>query len=83
MKLRSDATSKAYRIRNPGLPRKCLILGKSTDFPISSLIFNIGVGDFPGSAVVKTLPSKAWSAGSMPDQDTTVPHAAGCGQNFF
>ena len=60
----------------------CSILGKSINFPISSLIFNIGVREFPGSPV-KTLPSNAWSIGSIPDQDTKVPHDAGYGQNFF
>ena len=61
----------------------CLILGKSINFPIGFLIFNIGVGDFPGSLVVKTLPSNAWSADSIPDQDTKVPDASGCGQKIF
>ena len=74
---------KGLQSSKPWLPMGCSILGKSINFPISSLIFNVGVREFPGSPVVKTLPSNAWSTGSIPDQDTKVPHAAGYGQNFF
>ena len=31
--------------------------------------------DFPGGAVVKTSPSKAGGAGSIPDQGTKIPPA--------
>ena len=33
--------------------------------------------DFPGSPVVKNLPSKVGDAGSIPDQGTKIPHATG------
>ena len=33
-------------------------------------------GDFPGSPVVKTLPSKARGAGSIPRQGAKIPHAS-------
>ena len=33
--------------------------------------------DFPGSPVVKTLPSNAKDAGSIPGQGTKIPLAAG------
>ena len=32
-------------------------------------------GDFPGSPVVKTLPSKADDLGSIPGQEATISHA--------
>ena len=32
--------------------------------------------DFPGSAMVKTLPSKAGGAGLIPGQGTKIPHAS-------
>ena len=32
--------------------------------------------------VVKTLPSNARSAGSIPDRWTNIPHAAECGQKL-
>ena len=34
-------------------------------------------GDFPGSPVVKNLPSHAEDAGSIPVLGTKIPHAAG------
>ena len=33
------------------------------------------VGDFPGSPVVKTSPSNAGGAGSIPGQGAKIPHA--------
>ena len=33
--------------------------------------------DFPGSPVVKNLPSNAADAGSIPGQGTKIPHAMG------
>ena len=33
--------------------------------------------NFPGSSVVKTLPSNAGSAGSIPGQEAKIPHAVG------
>ena len=38
--------------------------------------------DFPGSPVVKTLPSTAGGVGSIPGQGTKVLPAAGCGQKL-
>ena len=38
--------------------------------------------DFPGSPVVKTLPSNAGGVGSIPGQGTKIPHAMGCGQKL-
>ena len=35
------------------------------------------LGDFPGSPVVKNLPSNAGDVGSIPGQGTKIPHAAG------
>ena len=35
----------------------------------------VGPGDFPGSPVVTTSPSKAGGAGSISGQGTEVPHA--------
>ena len=32
--------------------------------------------NFPGSSVVKTLPSNAGSAGSIPGQEAKIPHAS-------
>ena len=32
--------------------------------------------DFPGSAMVKTLPSNAGGAGLIPGQGTKIPHAS-------
>ena len=34
-------------------------------------------GDFPGGPVVKTLPSNAWGAGSVPGGVDNIPHASG------
>ena len=34
-------------------------------------------------SVVKTLPFNAGSTGSIPAQETKVPHAAQCDQKFF
>ena len=34
-----------------------------------------GYQDFPGGPVVKTLPSIAGSAGSIPGQEAKIPHA--------
>ena len=34
-------------------------------------------GDFPGSPVVRTSPSNAGGAGSIPGQGTKIPHASG------
>ena len=36
-----------------------------------------GVGDFPGSPVVKNALSKAGNMGSNTSQGTKIPHAAG------
>ena len=33
--------------------------------------------DFPGGPVVKTLPSNAWGAGSIPGGVDNIPHASG------
>ena len=33
-------------------------------------------GDFPGGSVVKTLPSDAGGAGSIPGQGAKIPHAS-------
>ena len=33
--------------------------------------------DFPGSPVVKTLPSNAGGVGSIPGQGANIPHASG------
>ena len=33
-------------------------------------------GDFPGSPMVKTLPSNAGAAGLIPGQGTKIPHAS-------
>ena len=33
-------------------------------------------GDFPGGPVVKTSPSKAGGAGSIPDRGAKIPHAS-------
>ena len=33
--------------------------------------------DFPGGPVVKNLPSNAGDAGSIPGQETKIPHALG------
>ena len=33
-------------------------------------------GDFPGGPVVKTLPSNAGGAGSIPGQEAKIPHAS-------
>ena len=33
------------------------------------------LGDFPGGPVVKNLPSNAGDAGSIPGQETKIPHA--------
>ena len=32
--------------------------------------------DFPGGAMVKTVPSNAGAAGSIPDGGTKIPHAS-------
>ena len=36
--------------------------------------------DFPGGPVVKTSPSNAEGVGSIPGQETKIPHAAWCSQ---
>ena len=36
-----------------------------------------GWGDFPGSPVVKNLPSNTGDSGSIPGRGTKIPHAAG------
>ena len=33
------------------------------------------LGDFPGGPVVKNLPSNVEDAGSIPGQETKIPHA--------
>ena len=33
-------------------------------------------GGFPGGPVVKTLPSSAGAAGSIPGQEAKIPHAS-------
>ena len=38
---------------------------------------NMCIRDFPGGPMVKNPPSKAGDAGSIPDQGTKIPHAAG------
>ena len=38
--------------------------------------------DFPGSPMVKTLPSTPGGMGSIPGQGTKVPSAMGCGQKL-
>ena len=38
--------------------------------------------DFPGGPVVKTPPSNAGGAGSIPGQRAKVPHALRCSQKF-
>ena len=35
------------------------------------------MGDFPGSPVVRTLPSKAEGTSSIPGQGANIPHALG------
>ena len=57
-----------------------------TDFPFclflmqakeSSLLLRVhGFGDFPGSPVVKILPSDAGGEGSLPDREAKIPHAS-------
>ena len=42
---------------------------------------NCSLGDFPGDPVVKTLPSNAAGAGSIPDQGAKIPHASQPKQN--
>ena len=37
----------------------------------------MGRKDFPGGPVVKTLPSNAGGAGSIPGQGANIPHASG------
>ena len=37
-------------------------------------------GDFPYSPVVRNLPSNAGDMGSIPGQETKIPHATECGQ---
>ena len=32
--------------------------------------------DFPGSSVVKNLPSNAWGTGMIPDRGAKIPHAS-------
>ena len=39
------------------------------------------VWDFPGGPVVKTLPSNAGGAGSIPGQGAEIPHASGPRKN--
>ena len=39
-------------------------------------VLNQQNGDFPGGPVVKTLPSNAWGAGSIPGQGAMIPHAS-------
>ena len=38
---------------------------------------NYGLRAFPGGAVIKTSPSNAWGAGSIPGQRARIPHAWG------
>ena len=51
----------------------------STGNYIQYSVKNHNEGDFPGSAVVKTLPSNEVGEGS--GQGTKTPHASGYGQN--
>ena len=41
------------------------------------LVKTISNRDFPGSPVVKTSPSNAGGAGSIPSQGAKIPHASG------
>ena len=40
-------------------------------------LYKISFLGFPGSPVVKTLPSNSGGAGSIPDQETKIPNASG------
>ena len=43
----------------------------------SSLLLRVhGFGDFPGSPVVKILPSDAGGEGSLPGREAKIPHAS-------
>ena len=44
-------------------------------FKVELLLKNY-FGDFPGCPVVKTLPSNAGGAGSIPGQEAEIPHAS-------
>ena len=44
---------------------------------ILTQLLKINYGDFPGGPVVKNLPYNAGDTGSLPDQGTKIPHAAG------
>ena len=44
---------------------------------IAKTIFKKNNRDFPGDPVVKTLPSNAGGASSIPGQGAKIPHASG------
>ena len=49
---------------------------KDALFLSSIIIFKRQFKDFPGSPVVKTLPSNARGVGSIPGQGAKIPHAS-------
>ena len=59
------------------LPKKRRLLARCSPRLVRVLL-KLLIQDFPGSPVVKTLPSNAGDVGSIPGQGTKVLHAMGC-----
>ena len=61
----------------PLMPLILLNVSPSLSLTVYFLLTLISVfGDFPGSPVVKTSPSNAGGAGSIPGQGTKIPQAS-------
>ena len=62
--------TQSYRALIPGTCKRFLLW--KTDF--QDRIRDLE--DIPGGPVVKTLPSNAWDAGSIPGQEAEIPYAS-------
>ena len=62
--------TQSYRALIPGTYKRFLLW--KTDF--QDRIRDLE--DIPGGPVVKTLPSNAWDAGSIPGQEAEIPYAS-------
>ena len=63
-------------LHSSGIRQK--VIFESVQNPISMPeIKSFSPSDFPGSPVVKNLPSNAGDAGSIPGRGTKIPHAVG------
>ena len=72
-------SSDDYRHKCLALPlSSCVVLSKLGNLSVPRFIIsNVRKGDFAGGPVVKNLPSNAGDVGSIPAQETEIPHVSG------